>query len=179
VGAICQQISRESLTATYELAQLNIGIIRGPMDSPIMADFAANLARINAVADGSPGFVWRLQTADGDATSIRPFDNPNLLVNMSVWCDVESLRRYVYSSAHVELMRRRREWFERMPEAFLVLWWVSKGHRPTVSEAIARLGLLRSYGPTPEAFTYREAFPPPDLVNNQPAATFADECPAA
>ena len=104
--------------SAFELAQLNIGIIRASMDSPVMADFAKNLERINAVADSSPGFVWRLQTEEGDATSIRPFDNPNLLVNMSTWRDIESLQEYVYSSAHAELMRRRREWFECMPEAF-------------------------------------------------------------
>jgi hypothetical protein len=125
--------------SAYELAQLNIGIIRGPMDSPVMADFAANLERINALAERSPGFVWRLQTEDGDATAIRPFADENMLVNMSVWRDVKSLNSYVYSSAHVEVMRRRREWFERMNEAFLVLWWVTKGHRPSVAEAIEKL----------------------------------------
>jgi len=165
--------------AAFELAQLNIGIIRAPMDSPIMAGFATNLERINAVADSSAGFLWRLQTEEGDATSIRPFDNPNLLVNMSVWRDVESLQEYVYSSAHMELMRRRREWFERMTEAFLVLWWVPKGHRPTVREAVERLERLRNNGATPEAFTFRQAFPPPGLGYHQSPATFTDECPAA
>jgi Domain of unknown function (DUF3291) len=91
--------------SAYELAQLNIGIIKAPMDSPLMADFANNLERINAVADAAPGFIWRLQTEAGDATSIRPFDDPNLLVNMSVWRDVASLNHYVYSSAHVQIMR--------------------------------------------------------------------------
>ena len=94
--------------SAFELAQLNIGVIKGPMDSPLMADFAAGLMRINALADQSPGFVWRLQTEAGDATAIRHFDDDNLLVNMSVWDDVESLNRYVYGSAHVDLMRRRR-----------------------------------------------------------------------
>jgi hypothetical protein len=164
--------------SAYELAQLNIGIIKGPMDSPVMADFAANLERINALAERSPGFVWRLQTDDGDATAIRPFEDENMLVNMSVWRDVDSLNTYVYSSAHVEVMRRRREWFERMTEAFLVLWWVTTGHRPTVAEAIARLEILRTKGPTPEAFTFRKAFPPPDAVLSQPPAIFGDECPA-
>jgi hypothetical protein len=163
--------------SAYELAQLNIGIIRGPMDSPIMAEFAANLDRVNAVAEQSPGFVWRLQTADGNATAIRPFENENTLVNMSVWRDVESLNRYVYSSAHVAIMRRRREWFERMDEAYLVLFWVRKGHRPTVAEAIAKLELLRSQGPSAEAFTFRQAFPPPDAAEARPV-TFDDECPA-
>jgi hypothetical protein len=164
--------------SAYELAQLNIGIIRGPMDSPIMAEFAANLERINALADHSPGFVWRLQTDEGDATSIRPFEDENLLVNMSVWRDVESLNKYVYGSAHVEIMRRRREWFERMREAFLVLWWVPAGHRPSVAEAIAKLDILRAEGPTPEAFTFRQAFPPPDAVRSQASVTFGGECPA-
>src|ERR1700688_1828121 len=141
----------------YQLAQVNVGIIRGPMDSPIMADFAANLDRINALADSSSGFVWRLQTEEGDATSIRPFENENLVINMSVWRDVASLNVYVYSSAHVELMRRRRAWFERMDEAYLALWWILAGHRPTVAEAIARLELLRAKGPTVDAFTFRSA----------------------
>jgi hypothetical protein len=164
--------------SAYELAQLNIGIIRGPMDSPVMADFAANLVRINALAERSPGFVWRLQTEDGDATAIRPFEDENTLINMSVWRDVDSLNSYVYSSAHVEVMRRRREWFERMTEAFLVLWWVAKGHRPTVAEGVAKLEILRTKGPTPEAFTFRRAFPPPDAPLSRPPAIFGDECPA-
>lgn len=161
-----------------ELAQLNIGIIKGPMDSPVMAEFAANLERINALAERSPGFVWRLQTDAGNATAIRPFEDENMLVNMSVWRDVESLNKYVYNSAHVELMRRRREWFERMNEAFLVLWWVPKGHRPSIAEAIAKLELLRAKGPSPEAFTFRQAFAPPDAAQTQPPVSFGDECPA-
>ncbi len=165
--------------SAYELAQLNIGVIKGPMDSPIMADFAANLERINALAERSPGFAWRLQTEEGDATAIRPFENENMLVNMSVWRDVESLNKYVYNSAHVELMRRRREWFERMNEAFLVLWWVPKGHRPSVAEAIAKLEVLRAKGPSPEAFTFRQSFLPPDVAQSKPPLAFGNECPAA
>ena len=164
--------------SAYELAQLNVGIIKGPMDSPVMADFAANLERINAVAESMPGFVWRLQTEEGDATAIRPFEDENLLVNMSVWRDVESLNRYVYHSSHVEVMRRRREWFERMPQAFLVLWWVPKGHRPSVDEAVARLELLRAKGPTASAFTFRQSFPPPDATPERTPVSFGDECPA-
>lgn len=163
----------------YQLAQLNIGVIKGPMDSPVMADFAANLDRINALAESMPGFVWRLQTEAGDATSIRPFENENMLVNMSVWRDIKALNDYVYRSAHVELMRRRKDWFERMDEAFLVLWWVPAGHRPTVAEAVVRLELLRAKGPTPEAFTFRHPFATPDVMRGQVEAPFEDECPAA
>jgi len=162
---------------TYELAQLNVGIIKGPMDSPVMAEFAANLERINALAEQASGFIWRLQTDDGDATAIRPFDDANMLVNMSVWRDVESLRRFVYRSDHVEVMRRRGQWFERMSEVFLVLWWVPEGHRPRVVDAIAKLDVLRRNGPTLEAFTFRQSYPAPDAVESRPL-DLGDECPA-
>jgi hypothetical protein len=164
--------------SAHELAQLNIGIIKGPMDSPVMADFAANLERINAVAEAAPGFVWRLQTEEGDATAIRPFENENTLVNMSVWKDLDSLRRYVYHSAHVDVMRRRREWFEEMNEAFLVLWWVPRGHRPSITEAIARLDLLRAKGPSSESFTFRRSFPPPGAAQDESPVVLGDSCPA-
>ena len=164
---------------SYELAQLNIGVIRAPMDSPVMDGFASNLDRINTLAEATPGFVWRLQTEEGDATAIRPFNDPNMLVNMSVWRDVESLNAYVYSSAHVELMRRRREWFERMTEAYLVLWWVPEGHRPSINEAVERLRLLRAQGPTEHAFTFRQPFPPPGTLPSSPSVGFSSECPAA
>jgi hypothetical protein len=162
----------------YELAQLNIGVIRGPMDSPIMAEFAANLARINALAESSPGFVWRLQTAAGDATAIRAFADPNQLLNMSVWSDADALRRFVYRSAHADILKRRREWFEPLTEAIMVLWWVPRGHRPAVEEAIGRLELLRARGPTPEAFTFRQTFPPPDAPAAARRGGFEDSCPA-
>lgn len=162
----------------YELAQLNIGIIRGPMDSPIMAEFAANLARINALADSSPGFLWRLQTEAGDATAIRPFEDENMLLNMSVWRDADSLRRFVYRSAHAEILKHRREWFEPIREAILVLWWVPRGHRPGIEEAMERLTLLRTRGATPEAFTFRQTFPAPDAPATEQSQDFEDECPA-
>ncbi|MFM7965347.1 MAG: DUF3291 domain-containing protein [Betaproteobacteria bacterium] len=102
--------------------------------------------------------MWRLQTEDGDATAIRAFDDPNMLLNLSVWQDLESLKQYVYSSAHTDLMRRRQEWFERMNEAHLVLWWVPQGNRPSIPEAIDRLSMLRSLGPTESAFTFQRPF---------------------
>jgi Domain of unknown function (DUF3291) len=165
--------------SAYELAQLNIGIIRGPMDSPVMAQFAANLERINALADAAPGFVWRLQTEDGDATAIRPFQNENQLLNMSVWRDAETLRQFVYHSGHVEIMRRRREWFERMSELYVVLWWVPRGHRPEVAEAIGRLEALRRKGPHREAFTFGQLFPAPDAPPGARPVAFNDPCPAS
>jgi Domain of unknown function (DUF3291) len=165
--------------SSYELAQLNIGVIKAPIDSPLMAEFVANLDRINALAERTPGFVWRLQTEEGNATAIRPYpENENMAVNLSVWKDVDSLRLFVFHSAHVEIMRRRREWFEKMDEAFLVLWWVPKGHRPGIEEAKARLEMLRHKGPTAEAFTFRQSYPPPD-ARQSPPVKFGDECPAA
>lgn len=144
----------------YHLAQLNIARLNEPIDSPRLADFVANLDRINALADEAPGFVWRLQSEDGDATDIRPFGD-DYLVNISVWEDVESLQRYVYRSAHVDIMRRKKEWFDRMRGSNLVLWWVPKGRLPTEEEARARLERLQAEGPSPEAFTFARPFPPP------------------
>ncbi|MES1192002.1 MAG: DUF3291 domain-containing protein [Steroidobacter sp.] len=163
--------------STYQLAQLNIATMKYPLESPEMADFAGNLDHINALADQAPGFVWRLQTEEGDATALKPLGDQTL-VNMSVWKDAESLNNYVYKSMHAEIMKRRKEWFERMREAHVVLWWVRAGHQPDVTEAITRLELLRSKGPTPEAFTFRHAFPPPDAQSSLNPFTFGDECPA-
>ena len=161
----------------YELAQLNIAVMKEPLESPTMADFVANLERINALAEKSAGFVWRLQTEEGDATALRPLGE-STLVNMSVWRDVESLTDFVYKSAHVDIMRRRKEWFERMAQAYLVLWWVSAGHRPSIGEATEKLGLLRASGPTPEAFTFRRAFPCPDAASREAPFAVGGECPA-
>jgi hypothetical protein len=163
--------------SAYELAQLNIAVMKGPLESPGMADFVGNLDRINALAEKSDGFIWRLQTEEGDATAIRPMGE-NTLVNMSVWRDIESLSQYVFGSAHVEIMRRRKQWFERMQEAYVVLWWVRKGHRPGIPEAIAKLERLRAKGPTEEAFTFRQAFSPPDSPYPGFRLGSGNECPA-
>jgi hypothetical protein len=160
----------------YELAQLNVANLKAPLDSPLLADFVANLDRINALAEQSSGFVWRLQTAEGDATALRPLGD-DVLVNMSVWKDVDSLRNYVYRSAHVEVMRRRKEWFEHASPAF-VLWWIPEGHRPTIQEAVLKLELLRSTGPSVDAFTFRDAYPAPDAEQSRPSFDIGDECPA-
>jgi hypothetical protein len=166
------------MESRFELAQLNIALMKEPLESPRMADFVANLDRINALAEASPGFVWRLKTDDGNATALRPLGEQTL-VNISVWRDVESLHHYVYRSMHVEIMRRRKEWFERMEQAFFVLWWVPKGHRPTIEEAVARLERLRTQGPTSQAFTFRERFPAPDARSAGDIPPILDgECPA-
>lgn len=148
--------------STYHLAQLNIAWMKAPLESPEMADFVANLERINALAEASPGYVWRLQDEAGDATAIRPFGD-EVLVNMSLWQDVQSLSDYVYKSAHTEMLKRRREWFERVEQAHQVLWWVPVGHRPDVVEAAERLAHLRERGATQQAFTFRQPFSRPEV----------------
>ena len=165
--------------SAFHLAQVNVGRMRGPIDSPVMAEFVAQLDEINALAERSPGFVWRLKTEDGDATAIRPYDDDMIIVNMSVWDSAAALHDYVYRSAHVEVMRRRREWFSRMTDAFMALWWVPAGHFPTVADAVARLDRLRADGPTPHAFTFRQQFPPPetDGVRFEPV-DLPGECPS-
>lgn len=146
----------------YHLAQLNIGRIRAPIDSPAVAGFTSMLAAVNALADGSPGFVWRLQDGAGPgATALRPC-GPDVIVNLSVWQTLDALRGFVYRDrTHLDLMRRRRQWFHPMTQPFLVLWWIPAGQIPGVSQALGRLDLLRREGPGPRAFTFRDPHDPP------------------
>ncbi len=144
----------------FQLAQLNVAHLLEPLDSPRLADFVANLERINQLAEQSPGFVWRLQDEAGDATALRPFAD-DVIVNMSVWQDIAALHTFAFRSAHADILRRRREWFARMADAYAVLWWVPANHRPGMEEAAERLASLRAHGPTEFAFTFRDAFPAP------------------
>lgn len=157
----------------YHLAQINIGTLRAPIDDPMIADFKNNLDRINALAETMPGFVWRLVGEGNDATDIGAFENPLVAINMSVWESPAELGAFVYRSGHVEFMRRRAEWFERM-EIYMALWWVPVGHRPTPEEGVERLATLRRMGPSPTAFTFRDIFPAPDCV--EPPLPILDEC---
>ena len=147
----------------FHLAQLNIGRFRAPLEDPVMDGFRTQLDAINALADRTPGFVWRLQTEDGNATAIRPYAGDDLMaVNMSVWESLEALQGFVYRSAHVETLRGRKQWFEHLEGPILVLWWIPAGEIPTVAEAQERLRHLEAHGPTPHAFTFRTPFPAPD-----------------
>jgi hypothetical protein len=141
------------------LAQFNIAEALAAMDSPAMADFINNTNRINALADEHPGFVWRLKGEYSDnAYSIKAFDNEFMLVNMSVWKDRESLFNYVYQSRHIEVFKRRKEWFEKMPKMHMVLWYLEEGHIPTVEEGIERLDYLREHGESAHAFSFKSDF---------------------
>jgi len=147
--------------AQHELAQFNISTLRAPLDHPDIADFVAGLTVVNGLADRSPGFVWRLQGDDGDLTSVRPYEDERVIVNLSVWADVAALRDFAYRSAHLDFLRRRGEWFEPMVGETLVAWWAPIGHRPSIDEAKLRLALLNERGPSPDAFGVRRPFPPP------------------
>ncbi|MEU6532767.1 DUF3291 domain-containing protein [Streptomyces sp. NPDC046928] len=144
----------------YELAQVNIARLKAPLDTPQLKDFVDHLDPVNADADAADGFVWRLQSEEGDATAIPVFGDPWLIINMSVWRDAGALTAFMYQGRHREMLSRRREWFERVEEAMTALWWVPEGHRPTVAEAESRLLHLRTHGPGPYAFTLRTSFPP-------------------
>jgi len=144
----------------YRIAQVNIGRIKGPLDGPVMAGFVARLDEINALADRSPGFVWRLQTEEGNATYFRPFEDDRMLLNMSVWESVETLKDYVYKTAHAQLLRQRQDWFEKLSAVYMALWWVPPNHIPGIDEAKKRLAYLEAHGPTQFAFTFKTVLPP-------------------
>ena len=152
----------------WHLAQINIARARGPMDGPVMAEFVAALDGINVLAEASPGFVWRLKDESGNATALRAFPDPLMLVNMSVWADVASLQLYVYRTMHGRFFARRQEWFEKLEHAYVALWWIPVGHEPTTDEAKQRLDLLERSGPSAAAFTFRQIFPPPTPAATQP-----------
>jgi hypothetical protein len=142
---------------------VNIGRFRAPIESPIMEGFRTQLDPINALADRSPGFVWRLQAEDGNATSIRPsVKDPLLAINLSVWESLAALQDFVYKSHHVGTLRERHQWFEPMEGPILTMWWIAAGRIPTVEEAMDRLAYLKIHGPTAHAFTFRTPYPPPD-----------------
>ncbi len=140
------------------LAQCNVATMVAAADDPVMKGFFDRLEELNALADRSPGFVWRLQSEDGDATAVRVFDNPRILFNLSVWESAEALEAFVYRSDHVTAVRSRTAWFEPATRSPLVLWWIPVGHLPDVEEARQRLEILWQYGPRPDAFTFRKRF---------------------
>ena len=145
----------------YQLAQVNIGIAKGEMDSEVMKVFADNLEPINAIAEASVGFVWRLKDGAGNATDIVFSDNPNELVNMSVWESVDDLKHFMFKTHHIDFLKRKKEWFETPSQATYVLWWIPAGHLPSIEEAKQKLTLIRKYGETAEAFSFKKVFAAP------------------
>lgn len=143
----------------FHIAQLNIAALTEPIENPRFDAFRAQLDAVNALAEASPGFVWRLVGDGNDATGLRPFGD-STLVNMSVWQTIDHLFDFTYKTAHTTVMARRKEWFPKLASHHMVLWWVPAGHVPDVHEAQERLRHLDRHGPTPRAFTFKERFPP-------------------
>ncbi|MGF1607933.1 MAG: DUF3291 domain-containing protein [Kiloniellales bacterium] len=146
----------------FQLAQVNVARARALLDDSLLADFVANLDRINALAEAASGFVWRLKDESGNATGIAVSDDPRVIVNLSVWRSAEELFDFVYKTGHNRIMAQRREWFERWDGPHMALWWVPAGHLPSVAEALERLARLAERGPTIETFTFKTRFPAPD-----------------
>jgi hypothetical protein len=158
--------------ARYQLAQVNIARLLAPLDDPQLAGFVANLAPVNAVAESADGFVWRLKDEHGDATNIEAFgwdagESAGVIVNMSVWVDLDHLKEFIYGELHRAVLRQRRDWFAPVQEQVTACWWVPAGVEPTTQDAEDRLRHLRAHGPTPWAFTLREHFPPPPYRDYQ------------
>src|ERR1700731_3800104 len=146
----------------YRLAQVNIGRMLAPLSDPLMAGFVAELDSINALADSSPGFVWRLQTSEGNATSLRPYEDDLILVNLSLWASLEQYAAFVYKSRHRQVMQQRHQWFQRFDGPYTTLWWVLPNHIPTAEEAKERLEFLRIHGETAYAFSLKKSFAMPE-----------------
>lgn len=151
----------------YHLAQINIARMLAPIDDPRMADFVAQLPPINTLAEQSPGFVWRLQSEGGDATSIKVYDDDMIIINLTVWDCVDSLREYVYKSAHHGVLRERKRWFEKFDGPYYALWWVTAGHLPDPQEGKERLEYLRQHGDTSHAFSFKHVFSMPVDVQKE------------
>ena len=153
----------------YHLAQVNIARMLAPLTDPLMAGFVADLDAINALADNSPGFLWRLQTSEGNATDIRPYEDDLILVNLSLWASLADLSTFVYKSRHRQVLQQRHQWFQRFNGPYVALWWMLSGHIPTVEEAKERLFYLSANGETPYAFSFKKPFPAPEAISDLPA----------
>ena len=153
----------------YHLAQINVGRLIAPRESPQIAGFMELLDPVNRIAEQSPGFVWRLQTDEGNATGVRAFDDPAILMNFSVWESIETLRDFTYKTVHTEPLRRRAEWFHKMDVPHMALWWIPAGHIPTPTDAAERMEYLQKHGESPVAFTFSKRFPAPDAPAAEPA----------
>ncbi len=149
------------------LAQVNIAEMIAPINDPVMADFVNNLDRINALAESSEGFVWRLKGDENNATAIRVFDYDFLIINMSVWEDIDTLFDFTYKTAHVEILKRKKEWFHNMKQMHMAFWYVEEGHHPTPEEAKEKLQYIREHGETPVAFTFKSRFTQEDYKTYQ------------
>jgi Domain of unknown function (DUF3291) len=162
VGVLLDLTQTQKMAA-WHLAQVNIGRIKGvTINDPIMAEFVDNLDRVNQLAEESPGFVWRLKEENNNATSFNPYGDEQVLINMSVWKDVESLEQYVYRTVHTDYLRRRKEWFHAFGKMYMAMWWIPVGHLPTIAEAVEKLDYLQANGASPLVFDFKRRFAAPE-----------------
>jgi len=146
----------------YQLAELNVARMKGVnIDDPIMKEFIDNLDRVNALAESSPGFIWRLKDEENNATAFNPYEDEQVIINLSVWEDIKSLEHFTFKTFHTEFLRRRKEWFVHFGGAHFVLWWIPEGNYPTIEEAVYRLERLNESGPSAQAFNFKHRFPRP------------------
>lgn len=145
----------------YHLAQMSISKAKAPLDDPMMSEFVSQLPVINAIADKAQGFVWRLQTVEGNSTAVRAYEDPSILMNMSVWESVETLLNFVYRGPHAGPYKNARQWFDRIEGHSTVLWWIPAGELPTVRDGVERMQKINAEGPTADAFNFQQSFPPP------------------
>lgn len=155
----------------YHLAQVNIGKAIAPLTDPVMQGFVDQLDHINRLADNSAGFVWRLQTEEGDATALQPFDDPSIIMNLSVWTSFDALKNYVYSGDHLSVLKERKNWFEKTQGPILALWWMPVGQLPTPESARAMLEKLQHDGPSQDVFSFARPYPAPSSLGTPVAAT--------
>lgn len=146
----------------WHLAQVNVGTLVAPEGDPLVQGFFDQLDVVNANAEASPGFVWRLKGEGNNATDLNPTPEPLFILNMSVWESVEALSAFAYrNKVHAAALAERKSWFEPMSSPHFALWWVRAGTEPGIDTALSRLWMLERYGPSAEAFTFRVRFPSP------------------
>ncbi len=151
-----------STMASYQIAQINIGRIKGvTIANPVMKEFVDNLERVNALAESSKGFVWRLKSENDNATSINPYNDEQVIINVSVWASIEELENFVYKTFHTDFLKRRKEWFHKYGQVYTAMWWVPAGQFPSIEEAVAKLEVLQRNGATQAVFDYKQKFPHP------------------
>jgi len=148
--------------AKYQLAEINVAKMKGVnIDDPIMKEFVDNLDLINELAENSDGFIWRLKDEDDNATSFNPYNDEQIIINVSVWQDIPSLEQYVFKTFHTEFLKRRKEWFKSYGKAYTAMWWIKAGDYPDVKEAVKRLDHLQVKGASPYTFNFKNKFDPP------------------
>lgn len=151
----------------YHIAQVNMAYALAPLGDPRLAAFSAQLDQIYALAEASPGFIWRLKAEDFSSSSPDLPTDERLFATISVWSTIEALRAFTYQGEHVQVMRRRREWFVPLKGAYIALWWVPAGHTPDLAEVKERMDYLRLHGPTPFAFSFNQSFPAPAMEGDK------------